>query len=124
MLSGAQIVAASAAAAAKAARLHKRPFIVEQTDLDAAKAALHAGEIPRILRLFPFVGGYVAPGWKLIGTLFADATGWGDEYEPALTVSQLVARLKVGHGYAIIEAGEFQVYIGEFERVQAQEGAA
>ncbi len=34
--------------------------------------------------------------------------------EPALSVNQFLKKLKVGHGYALIEEGEFQVYVGEF----------
>ena len=34
--------------------------------------------------------------------------------EAALTFSQFVQKAVKGRGYAIIDAGQFQVYIGEF----------
>ncbi len=45
---------------------------------------------------------------------FVDSSGWGQEGEPALTLSQFLKKIKAGKYYAIIEAGQFQVYVGEY----------
>jgi hypothetical protein len=74
---------------------------------------------------FPNLGDYRPEGWNLVGTLFADATGWGAEDEPALTVGQLETKINEiraaydedgnGVGFGIVEVGQFQVYVGVFE---------
>lgn len=45
---------------------------------------------------------------------FVDSSGWGTENEPALTINQFLKKVKAGRYYAIIEAGQFQVHVGEF----------
>ena len=110
MMSLEQIQALSHKAALKAARAGTRPFIVEEGD---AERFLAQGKFP-----FPFIGEYVPKGWKLVETYFADATGMGYDNEPALTMGALARKLKVGKGYAVVEAGEFQVYVGEFEQTR------
>ena len=45
---------------------------------------------------------------------FVDSSGWGQEDEPALTINQFLKKIKAGKYYAIIEAGQFQVYVGEY----------
>lgn len=115
MMSLATIDAMSRKAAAKAAREKKEPFIVEAADLEAWKKDGRARPFP-----FPFIGNYKPKGWKMIGTLFCDATGFGGSDEPAMTREQLIERLKVGNGYAVIEAGQFQVYVGEFVKVKTK----
>lgn len=115
MMSLATIDAMSRKAAAKAAREKKEPFLVEAADIEAFKRDGRARPFP-----FPFIGSYKPKGWKLLGTLFCDSTGFGGEDEPAMTRAQLIDRLKVGHGYAVIEAGQFQCYVGEFVRVKAK----
>lgn len=54
----------------------------------------------------PNLGNYVPDGWKLIDRLFVDKSGFG-----------FLTQVKEGLGYAIIEEGEFQLYIGVFEKV-------
>ena len=66
---------------------------------------------------FPNIGTFRPQGWKLVKELFVDSSGLGSEGESALTVAQFKEQLKIGNGYAIIEKGQFQVYIGEFEKV-------
>lgn len=66
----------------------------------------------------PNFGNYRPKGWQLGETYFVDNSGFGSEGEPALTPRQFGFKVKEGFGYAIIEAGQFQVYIGEFERVR------
>lgn len=64
---------------------------------------------------FPHIGNHVPRGWKIVDKLFVDSSGFGTEGEPALTVNQFLEKLEVGKGYAIVEEGQFQVYVGVFE---------
>jgi hypothetical protein len=93
-------------AAKRAARAHKVPFIVEQEDLDAMPP------FP-----FPELGTYIPKGWQKVQEYFVDSSGFGQEGEPALTVNQFIKKLVVGRGYAITEVGQFQLYVGEFIKV-------
>jgi hypothetical protein len=97
-------------AAAKAARLHKVPFVVWPEDLQAWKA-----KAPDTFP-FPFLGDYVPPGWEKVNELFCDSTGVGRDSELALSVRQLIDCLEEGKGYAVYEQGQFQAYIGVYER--------
>jgi len=54
--------------------------------------------------------------WELIDTLFVDSSGFGGPGEPALTIEEFHSKIKAGFGYAIVEAGQFQVYVGVFRR--------
>ena len=65
----------------------------------------------------PNLGDYRPKGWKLLDKLFVDNSGFGREGEPALTVEQFISKVKEGLGYAVIESGQFQVYIGVFEKI-------
>ena len=97
---------------AKAAK--NLPHIVGLTELKAWKAAVGAGKLPSLP--FPFIGTWRPRGFRLMQVLFVDSSGWGRSDEPSLTVPCFVNDyLKLGAAYAIVEAGEFQVYIGEFE---------
>lgn len=105
------IRALSAEAAAEAAAAGRRPFIYWPEDEVRAPFP------------FPNLGDYRPEGWMLIDTLFCDKTGWGDADEPALTVDQLINRIRTLNaehhfnlGYAIIEEGEFQCVVGVFAR--------
>lgn len=111
MLSLSQIREHSRQAALHAARDRKEPFIVESEDI----ADWTSGRQPLVFP-FPFTGEYLPPGWEQVNTYFVDASGFGSPDEMALTAGQFLARLIPGHGYAITEAGEFQVIVGEFER--------
>jgi len=87
-----------------------------------AKAARSRGKQPYIAKCdgdekvlgCPNFGGYRPKKWALVETYFVDNSGFGGDNEPALTAAQFVSRVKAGRGYAVIEAGQFQVYIGEF----------
>ena len=106
MFSGTQIAKMSNDAARKAARKKMYPYVIEsQEEIEAMPP------FP-----FPFIGSYVPKGWKMVGSYFVDSSGFGNPDEPALTAEQLIEKLQVGRGYAIIEQGQFQVYVGEFER--------
>jgi len=69
----------------------------------------------QVTRLIPFIGTYVPKGYKLDAELFVDATGLGAAYEPALTLQMFVAKLDPMKAYAVVQAGQFQVYIGVFD---------
>jgi len=49
-----------------------------------------------------------------VDRFFVDSSGWGQEDEPALTLGQFLKKIKAGRYYAIIEAGQFQVHVGEY----------
>ena len=78
---------------------------------------------------FPDLGNHEPHGWDLAESLFCDATGFGGENEPALTPGQLRERVKEimargdeegkTYGFAITEVGQFQLYVGVFERTAA-----
>lgn len=64
----------------------------------------------------PNLGDYVPDGWKEVDRLFVDNSGFGSDNEPALTPEQFIDKVKAGMGYAVVEVGQFQVYIGVFEK--------
>lgn len=66
---------------------------------------------------FPSIGSFRPKGWALVDSLFCDSTGMGSPGEAALTVEQLVEALEPGFGYAIIEEGQFQLYVGKFRKL-------
>ena len=96
-------------AARKARRNKAVPVIVEAEDIADAQAgntaAIH----------IPNLGDHRPKGYKLVDTLFVDKTGFGSEREPALTINGMFRRMKAGYAYAMIEEGQFQCYVGEFE---------
>ena len=86
-----------------------------------------------ILKCIPFIGRHLPKGWERVritpefdsnrrgiyaddnggfGAYFVDATGFGRESEPALTAGEFLRRIRLGYGYAIVEAGQYQVKIG------------
>lgn len=108
MMSLSAIQEMSRRAARHAAKAGQTPFIVERDDIAAFR---RKRRFP-----FPFIGGFVPPGWELVEKHFVDASGMGQPDEPALTVEQFCRKLVVGRGYAVVEAGPFQGYVGEFVR--------
>jgi hypothetical protein len=64
----------------------------------------------------PFLGDYVPEGWQMVDDYFVDSSGFGREGELALTLGQFdqIVQEHVGSGWAIVEAGEFQVVIGRY----------
>jgi hypothetical protein len=101
-------------AAHKTAKLYKIPFTVEAEDIADWR---YTGSLPRFS--FPFLGDYVPQGWQRADRelMFVDNSGFGSPNEPATTQRRFLESLTPGKAYAIVEAGEFQVYIAEFERV-------
>ena len=57
------------------------------------------------------------PEWELVEELFVDSSGFGQESEPALTIEQFYNQIKKGLGYGVIDAGQFQVHVGVFEKI-------
>ena len=107
MMSLSQIYELSDEAARKARRHGKKPYVIWPAEAERIK-------LDRSFP-FPFIGSYRPKGWKLVDTYFVDRTGLGSENEPALSRAAFRSKLKAGMGYAVIEAGQFQVYVGEFE---------
>ena len=103
-----EIQAEAMEAAEKAAQEHLEPFSVWPTDIEKWPP------FP-----FPMIGDYDPPGWELIETHFVDSSGFGDPGEAALTTSQFKSKITVGHGYAITQIGQFQVYVGEFKKIRS-----
>jgi len=67
---------------------------------------------------FPNLGDYEPKGWRKVHTYFVDSSGFGHDGEAALSVSQFIKMIKVGYAYAIVEAGQFQVYVTEFKAIR------
>ena len=71
---------------------------------------------------FPFLGDYVPDGWEEVDRHFVDSSGYGYDNEPALTANQFRELVKsrialdIDVGWAIVQAGQFQVYVGEFKK--------
>ncbi len=113
-------------------------YIQELSDQEARRAArekrepyvlFDAAEIDRLPPFpFPELGSHVPRGWRLVERVFCDSTGFGYEHEPALTIEAFKRKLRVLEaraeaegrtlGYAIVEHGQFQHYVGVFERTQ------
>lgn len=56
-------------------------------------------------------------GYELVNTYFVDSSGFGRQEEIALTFPKFLEQVKTGYYYGIKEAGQFQVYIGEYKKV-------
>ena len=114
MMSGAAIRELSRQAARKASQEHKYPTIIEQEDLDAAHAALDS--CSRVQLDLPFIGDWTPRGYKATDNLyFVDSSGWGTRGERALVQREFLGNLRPGYAYAVVEAGQFQVYVQEYE---------
>jgi hypothetical protein len=102
--------------AKKAARAKKKPYV----PFDEAEIRSYA--VDGVPFPFPNIGSYRPNGWTLVEELFCDKSGLGADWEPALTHNQLKQKLiehvnsDKNYGYAIISEGQFQLYIGVFEK--------
>jgi hypothetical protein len=56
-------------------------------------------------------------GYELTQEFFVDNSGFGAKGESALTAGQFLQKVRQGFYYGITGAGQFQVYIGEFKKV-------
>lgn len=70
---------------------------------------------------FPNLGSYCPEGWEEIDRLFVDKMGSHEtDSEMAIYgchgIKDLLEWLEVGYGYAIVQEGEFQLYVGKFKR--------
>jgi len=99
-----QTINAMADRAAVKARRNKRAPYVAKCDGDDGVFKM------------PNFGTYRNPRWELIQEFFVDSSGFGSDYEPALTVKRFLSKVRTGQGYAVIEQGQFQVVIGEFKK--------
>jgi hypothetical protein len=105
---------------------------IKQMNAEATRAAKQKRRRPLVLTRekilhwdfqFQSFGDYVPPGWKLKEELFCDSSGCGSSHEPALTQEQLKTKLmqlfeeNPTYGYAVVGSGQFQVYLGVFERI-------
>jgi hypothetical protein len=116
MLSLATIQRLARQQARRAAQEHSVPLLVEAEDKGSGD------RLARHLRYIPNLGTYRPRGWRLARRLFVDKTGIGHRDEPALTFVQFLAETHVGFGYAIIEEGVFQCYVGEFQPLALRRG--
>lgn len=73
------------------------------------------------LRSIPNLGDYVPEDWELVETLFVDSSGVGEAGEASLTFDEFrtKVRVEIAHqgeifGWAIVQAGQFQIYVGQF----------
>lgn len=113
-------------AALNAAADNRQPFLITAADKAAAMGGnFNTWNIPNL-------GDYVPPGWRRVSlsdkigyrgydrgldAFWVDSSGMGAADEPALTLNQFAAVLESGKGYAVVSAGEFQLYVGVYERV-------
>ena len=116
MMSIAAIQEMSRERAAEACELGHVPFIVEKEDKE------HWEDFGVTSFPFPNIGDYIPDGWEMERDLMVDSSGMGSDSEPALSIAQLVRELKPGKGYAIIEEGQFQLYLGEFTPPKYRKG--
>jgi hypothetical protein len=115
MLSYTQVLEISEDAAQRAEELELKPLNIHGFDPDQPLKFIHR---------IPFLGNYTPAGWihpELIEDLFVDSTGL-DNSGPALSVDAFV-KILAGYstagntyGFAIVESGEFQVYIRVYTR--------
>lgn len=126
MMTGAQIQQLNHDLALRAAKENAHPFYVTAQDLVMYRAGPDATGLS-----IPSIGDHVPPGWRRVdiaevwgedtrgaaqlNAFFVDKTGLGLASEPALTLDAFLATLKPGYGYATIQEGEMQCYVGVFE---------
>ena len=69
------------------------------------------------VRKLPMVGRENVVGYKFIRYWFVDSSGFGQEGEAAFTFPQFLNRMQPGYAYGIVNAGQFQVNIGQWQKV-------
>jgi hypothetical protein len=60
-------------------------------------------------------------GYKLVKAYFVDNSGFCSNDEVAITFYRFLEQVKSGYYYGIQEVGQFQVYIGEYKKVNRAE---
>ncbi|GAG05430.1 unnamed protein product [marine sediment metagenome] len=97
---------------------------IRKVNEEKCQQAEKSGLLPKVIlgkttieeiKSIPHIGDFRPDGFELVATHFVDNSGFGGEHEPALTFKQFMNQIEKGHAYAIIEAGQFQIHIGEFE---------
>jgi len=106
--------------------------VIYRLKLQAAKKARNRGDKPFVPAgpentenwppfPFPNLGDFDPPGWERTEeSWFCDKTGLGHSWEPSLTWQRLKRQLQdyiaenPGHGFAITEECQFQLYITAF----------
>lgn len=113
MIDGLELARMRVEAAKTAAEENQTPFVsTAQVKAQAMDGDLTAVKIPNF-------GDYRPDGWELGEIYFVDKTG-GDDEGPAMSIEGLIARMTPGRGYAIIEEGQFQCYVGEFTQSEGE----
>jgi hypothetical protein len=99
---------------AKAETNDEEPLYVTKEILED----LRAGNTHRYA--IPFLGDYVPEGWRRTERelYFCDTSGFGQRGERALTMEEFFNVMAAGYGYAIIEAGQFQAYVAQYEECE------
>ncbi len=69
---------------------------------------------------FPVMGDYKPNGFVKVDSLFVDASGLGEEREPALTKRALIEYVKNhiddSYYYALGDIGQFQLWVNVYQR--------
>ena len=81
---------------------------------------LYTEEQKNFLDKIPNIGDFRPKQFKLIQEFFVDASGFGAQGEAAITFQEFVKQAKIGKAYAIIAAGQFQIWVGEFEKMERE----
>jgi len=110
--------------------------VIDYLNQEAAKEARKRGATPFVPAgpenvenwppfPFPNLGNFDPPGWEHTEeSWFVDKTGCGEPWESALTWEGLKGQLQnyiaenPGHGFAITEEGQFQLYVTAFRPVE------
>ena len=88
------------------------------------RKAKRAGTVPKIFTEedevgdIPALGKHTPRGWTLLDTYFVDSSGFGQPGEPAMSRNEFISLVEglPGFGWGIVEAGQFQVYVGRYEK--------
>ena len=106
-----EIVAVNNNRAEHAEKFREIPYTIWPGDVDDWRN----GE--RLPLPFPHIGHHEPEGFTADGDAWmVDSSGFGSPGELALTQDQLFDKLKTGKAYAIVETGQFQLYIQQFTK--------
>ena len=86
---------------------------------------LESAESAKTLDSFPFPAMDIPEDWEESEVFFVDSSGFGSDYEPALTIDQFRDHLfdhateNPNDGYIITDEGQFQVYITAVRQISS-----